>query len=470
MAENKIPVLTEVYKPKKSAKSDQPFDDSLVITPELVTKIASQIKPKLEADITDQVLAVLRSEVNSLREGVASSMQDLIGNAPAGGSLEMAYELSEKVTAQVKPRLETEITDFVLDELRGEIKKASEEIIFSTQNFLDRAKADLKTELPTMYQESVKLAQINLADKFADMHVEASAKFDASISDIVDAATQAAQLDVSARVAQSFEQSIEEFQPKALAENEALLEAQLEQITQTAQQTLTQQLQAFQEEVIVRHQSELNDALHRIRETIGESAEQAMRTELSVMQEKIMQDHQKQLSESLDGFLQTKGEAAEKDLLQKMQEYQERLRIKHQELMTENMESALESIAQRVEESTLEQIGVMHSQVGTIQQETFARLREDFNAEKNTIFGLASDEIKTVLTEQMTAKSQEIRNQFLDQVDGDMPDVQAILQENIHAILSKALPDMESQLREQLTRDLQNLLLTVKFVLPEQNN
>lgn len=467
MADNKIPVLTEVYKPKKNVKSDQSVDGSLAITSELVAKVASQIKPKLETEITEQILATLRSEMNMFREGMIASTHGSMEKASTGDALEVISELSAKVTAQVKPRLEAEITDFVLDELRGEIKKASEEIILSTQNFLDRAKADLKTELPNMYQESVRLAQINLADKFADLHVEASAKFDTSISEIADVATQAAQLDLSSRVAQSFEQSMLEFQPKALAENQALLEAQLEEITQTAQQTLTQQLQAFQEEIIVRHQSELNAALNIIRETVNESAEQTMRAELSATQERIIQDHQKQLSESLDGFLQTKGEAAEKELLQTMQEYQEKLRIRHQEIMAENMESALESIAQRVEESTLEQIGVMHSQVGTIQQETFTRLREDFNVEKNTIFSSAADEINTTLTEQMTAQSQGIRNQFLVQVNGDLPEVQAILQENIQSILEKTLPDLESRLREQLTTDLQNLLLKVKFVLPE---
>jgi hypothetical protein len=409
LAENKIPVLTEVYKPKKSSKDNQVADVPLEITSELVAK----------------------------------------------------------VTAQVKPRLETEITDFVLDELRSEIKKAREEIISSTKDFIDKSKADLKTELPNMYQESVKLAEVNLNEKFADLHVDATAKFDASLVDIADFAKQAVQADISTRVNESFEQSMEQFQSKALAENQKVLEDQLAKINQEAQQELTQQLHAFQEKTIAQHESELSDSLNAILVAANESAEQALRDELDAMQEKLKVDHQKQLSESLDGFLQIKGEAAEKDLLKKMQEYQEKLRIDYQEQLSKDMATALEAISQRVEESTQEQTGIMYSQMGTIQQETFAKLREEFNAEKNTIFNMAADEIKTAFAEQMTAQSQEIRTQFLTQVNGDMPEVQTVLQESIETILTNAVPDLEVRLREQLTIDLQQLLLKVKFVLPE---
>ena len=409
MAENKIPVLTEVYKPKQSSKSNQPAEAPLEITAELVAK----------------------------------------------------------VTSQVKPRLEAEITDFVLDELRAEIKKARNEIISSTQDFVDKSKADLKTELPNMYQESVKLAQVNLTEKFADLHVDASAKFDTSLAEIADAAAQAAQVEIETRVAQSFEQNMVEFQPKALSVNQSLLEKQLEKFGEEAQLALTEKLQAFQEQAAAKHASELNDSLNAIQKTVNETAEQALRAELGAMQERLKDSHQKQLGESLDGFLQIKGEAAEKELLQKMQEYQENLRIDHQEQLSEEMATALKTIAQRVEESTLEQTDIMETQVGTIQQETFAKLREDFIAERNTIFSAAADEIKTAFTEQMTAQSQEIRDRLLTQMNGDMPDVQAVLQKSIESILTNAIPDMEERLHDQLTEDLQQLLLKVKFVLPD---
>jgi hypothetical protein len=104
LAEDKIPVLTEVYKPKAGKQTKSTTSDTLDVTPDLVAK----------------------------------------------------------VIAQVKPRLESEITDFVLEELRAELKKAHSDVISSTQDFVDKTKANLKTELPSMYQESVKLSQIDI--------------------------------------------------------------------------------------------------------------------------------------------------------------------------------------------------------------------------------------------------------------------------------------------------------------------
>ncbi len=56
----------------------------------------------------------------------------------------MTADLIAQVTAKVKPRLESEIADFVLGELRTEIKKARNEVITSTKDFADKTRADLK--------------------------------------------------------------------------------------------------------------------------------------------------------------------------------------------------------------------------------------------------------------------------------------------------------------------------------------
>lgn len=241
MAEDKIPVLTEVYKPKKG--------DTLDVTPDLVAK----------------------------------------------------------VTAQVKPRLESEITDFVLEELRAELKKAHSDVISSTQDFVDKTKANLKTELPSMYQEGVKLSQIDIDN--------------------------------------------------------------LKQTT-------------------------LNDT------------SLAVRKEMMDFQAKVVSEHQKQINE------------------------------------------ALASIAKRAEDSASEQIGIMHSQVGRIQQEAFAKLREEFGVEKDRMLSEATAEAKAVFSAQMT-------------------EGQEALKQNIERVVNQAIPDMESRVRKQLTADLQQLLLKVKFVLPE---
>jgi vacuolar-type H+-ATPase subunit H len=127
-----------------------------------------------------------------------------------------------------------------------------------------------------------------------------------------------------------------------------------------------------------------------------------------------------------------------------MADFQENVIREHQQQIDET----LQSIAKRAEESASEQIGIMHSRVGTMQQEAFAKLREEFEVEKDTMLNAATTEIKTAFSGQIT-------------------EGQELLKENIEAILNKAIPGMESRLHAQLTTDLQQLLLNVKFVLPE---
>jgi hypothetical protein len=480
----KIPVLTEVYNPNKGAKSNQAA--SVEVTEALLEKIVAQLKPQLETEITNTVLDKVNqpvAEVSAtpvdvtegllekivaqlkpqLEKEITNTVLDEVKQpveeeaaAPAG----VTEEMVSKVVSQVKPRLEAEITDFVLDEVKSEINKARQEVLSSTQDFIDKSKADLKTELPNMYQESVKLAQVNLSEKFADLHVEASSKFDASLVEITDAAKQSAQAEIGERVAKTFDQHMETFQPTALAKSQKLLEAQLEQLNQEAQQSLTTQLQAFEAQVIEQHKTDLSNSLDAIHQSVNEAAEETMREKLSAIQAGLMESHQKELNQTLDGFLQIKGEAAEQELLQKMQEHQATLQADYQQKLSEEMANAMNAIKESVEESTREQTDLMFTQVGSIQQETFAKLREEFNAEKNAALDETIEEIKSTFAGQVAAHSQSMLN-------GDMPEVKAVLQENIQAILATTIPDLEDRLRDQLTAELQQLLLKVKFVLPD---
>ncbi len=102
LAEDKIPVLTTVYKPKADKKSSPEISGT-----------------KVTADLVAQI------------------------------------------TAQVRVRLEAEMTDFLQDGLKDGATKAHHAVIASTQDFVDKTKADLRTEIPRMYQESVKLAQVD---------------------------------------------------------------------------------------------------------------------------------------------------------------------------------------------------------------------------------------------------------------------------------------------------------------------
>ena len=90
----------------------------------------------------------------------------------------------------------------------------------------------------------------------------------------------------------------------------------------------------------------------------------------------------------------------------------------------------------------------------------------DLNAALPDIYSAAVGEVKAKFVEEMNAQSLALREEFLSTVNGDLPAVQEVLRDNIQQILAGALPALEQDLRLQLTEELQQLLLKVKFVLP----
>jgi len=48
-----------------------------------------------------------------------------------------------------------------------------------------------------------------------------------------------------------------------------------------------------------------------------------------------------------------------------------------------------------------------------------------------------------------------------------LPSVQVVLKENIQQLLAKEMATLESDLRQQLAREIRDLLQSVKFVLPK---
>jgi ketosteroid isomerase-like protein len=75
--------------------------------------------------------------------------------------------------------------------------------------------------------------------------------------------------------------------------------------------------------------------------------------------------------------------------------------------------------------------------------------------------------VKAKFAEEMATQTAQVRDSFLATVNADLPAVQEVMRENIQHILAGALPTLETDLRNQLTSELQDLLLKVKFVLPK---
>ncbi|MES2579154.1 MAG: hypothetical protein V4552_01305 [Pseudomonadota bacterium] len=321
--DSKIPVLTEVYQPKiKAERNAEEFktqaskqnDPTLGITPEFIARVTNHVRPRLEADITQAVL-------DSVRDALK---KDLI------------------------------------KELQAEISKTQAAIESNTTDFIDKTKADLKTDLPRMYQVSAELVHASLADKIAGMQTTAVTQVDRMLTDVMQTSTQAATTEINTYV-----------------------ETLKTDVTARIQLDLNQALQAFQAESLQQHQAQLSNELSNAYETIMQTTQQ--------------------------------------DLQQ---------------------------------------------QVQTLQSDALTQMRSELDEAMPAIYTAAADEVKAKFIEEMTSQSLQVRESFLSAVNGDLPAVQEVLRANIQHILASALPALENDLRRQLTDELQELLLKVKFVLP----
>ncbi len=325
---SKIPVLTEVYQPK--AKPEQAAatynqgatnssaikqdDPTLGITPEFIARVTGHVRPRLEAEITQSVMDNLREVLK----------KDLI------------------------------------QELQIELNNTKLSLEANTANFVDKTKADLKTELPRMYQASAELVHNHLQDRIAILQTEVVSKVDRLLSDVMQTSTQAANAEISTHV-----------------------EALKVEASERVARDLNQELQTLQETLIQQHKAQADEALTSAYLTMSQQAEQALQ--------------------------------------QHMQE---------------------------------------------IQGHALAQVRTDLDVAMPDIYAAAVADVKAKFVAEMQTETLSLRESFLVAVNSDLPNVQDVLRDNIQQILASTLPALEQDLRLQLTEELQQLLLKVKFVLP----
>lgn len=435
MADNKIPVLTEVYQPKKEAKPSRKENASVEVTPELIAKVAAEIRPKIEEEIRQalqiqlqylakeetqsqaktfvqaEIETKLQDSLTQARERMAAESQNLISRAVS--ELDVGREALEKIRqtnmTESKSMIEKVYAD--LDAKRREFDASGKAAVDQARNFLDKAKADLKTDLPMMYQKSIELAQVNLSEKFAGIEKEAQAKFETVLAESVQTITNSSILNFNSQL-------------------ESLHSAKTAEITKRLQQEIA----AFQKEAAANN-------------------------------ELLVKTHA-DLSQSLHDFFETTSKAMEVDFSKRYQEYQRELLAEQQKKIEHESAELMRVISQRIEEGTQEQLAAIETQSGTMQQERLAQLREQFHAETTEIYNAVAAEIKTTFSEQMTAKGNEIRQALLAQMSGELPSVQEVLRKNIQQLVTQSMADFEAQVRAELSDEIKSLLLSVKFVLP----
>ncbi len=417
---SEIPLLTQVYKPKSSV--DKGLETS------------NQKKQELK-DRADTILPrFAHTELN----------------------LTITPEFIARVTGHVRPRLEAEITASVLDnvrdaikkdliaELKQEVVKAQSALQTNTIDFIDKTKADLKTELPRMYQASADTAQMELSDHIAQMQTNTVSTVDRLLNDVLQTTVQAAseqikshvdslQADSGATVAQFINTQTQDFQIALISEHQANLSNQLISFYETSRQQAEQAIKAQSEQLTI-------EANERLQADFTRELPVIYKQVVAQEQAKIVEEITIQLTQSLQTFPSHLIETQQTQLNQ---------------VLAGNFETHIEQAKLQV---------TAHLQ--KIESETLLNMQNNMDEAAPVIFAKASDELKVIFSHDMAHESNNVRQQFLEAINADLPDVQALLAQNIDKILKSTVPALQEDLRKQLTIQLQDLLLNVKFVLP----
>ncbi len=417
MAENKIPVLTEVYQPTKNkVKIPTQNTSDADITPELIAKVIGQLYPKIEEDV---------------RQSVSESLRE-------------------------------EIKNDVLESMRAEMENSQHSIVGATKDFIDKTKADFKTELPAMYQQSVNLAEIDLSEKLLLAGNEAITKFDASLSDL--------SKDVVSKTVDDINVKVGEVQGE---------------LSVHVLQELKEEMMAYKTGAIAEHQAQLSESLQAQLTTASEDGEKALESSLQATQAKLLAEQQEQLAQLLDAEVGSYQQRTKDAVEEHTQILDSQLAI-HKE----HVENTLEEYVQSLQDKALSELKteVNNSLTATLDelinntemtmQETMlgiqknaqiaavAQINKDLDEAMPRIFETMMDGIKVKFNDEMLEQTQQIKDSFLAELNGDLPQVQQILSENVEKVLESTIPIVEEALRQKLTADIQALLLKVKFVLP----
>ena len=459
MADKKIPLLTDVYQPKQQVEMNTELevkprrDDATLITPELIARIAAHIKPRLEADI------------------------------------------AKTVTESVREALKKEL----VKELQDEVINTQASIEARTVDFVDKTKADLKTELPRMYQNSADLVYGSLEQKLAALQTNADSVYDGlrekvntlqGSVDLVysDAEQKIDTLETSTGlVFNKLEQKITELQTDAVSKADAMfsdaMEATLQHVnaqinvnTEALQtevsakmmQDINAQMSAFQAQSISNHQAQLGQSLTHIFESLNENASTDLQEQARTLQEDALAEMRKNFIEAMPSIY-TVSVAEQQDaitqqigqqLTEQMQAFQTKALDEHQTQLGETLTGMFNVLSDSVKQDVQAQMSLMQADVLT-------QMRATMNEAIPSIYEAAVDEVKAKFADEMTAQTMQVRDGFLATVNADLPAVQEVMRENIQHILATSLPTLENDLRKQLTTELQDLLLKVKFVLPK---
>lgn len=291
-----IPVLTQVY-----AATEQP-----VLTPAFFEFAIEQLKPQLEKALAQ---ATLSHQNETIKKEILDELRPL---------------LSQELQSQ----------------MANSLKSAQQDLIRDTGDFIDKAKADLATEVPQMYQACAKIFQVDTLEKLGKLQQE-------SILALRD----------------EFEQVMPQLEGALIEKvNARLLDLQtstIERVTDTLQQKVAE----FHEATLEKMRQDLVRDLPEIYQTIIVQAKEALAYQLSSLQEDASQELGIKMNETLPSIYALASMQIKTDLFAEMSGFAQTTKQDFENALRGEVPELEQLIKDRIHQAFADELPIMRQEI-----------------------------------------------------------------------------------------------------------
>lgn len=343
--EDDIPLLTDLV---------QPIANSFNVTPELVVEIAQQLRPQITAEIEKSVVQKLKLEMRQeLLEHLQAESANIQKANQAYISSALSQQYDQHAESITKQQLEAEAS---LKRYVGDtIADMQQQAVDDTLAYVDKARADLATEIPKLMHVNAGIIKTDLENTLSQMQTQAASelneKFSASLPALQQTLSEQSQLTLAdlEKVAvdnalQTLQEKTSELRESIFAEHKANLALELASIykalTQHTQTELSVYLDSLQTQSQQELQQQLGDTFPALYQNLSDELTAKLKADFTALADSSKQDFIQGLSADLP--------AAEQALADKVHEILnvEVLRIEQQ--MIASIKAEIEKMIESV--------------------------------------------------------------------------------------------------------------------------
>lgn len=337
MQDDDIPVLTEVlHTPIQAVEA----------TPELIAMLIAQLKPQLEGEIEKSLMQKIK---HSMRQELLDHLLSESANIQKASQAYLSSALTQQSDqhAERLSQMQRDVENTLKMRVQDEVTAAQQNIIEQTTAFVDRARADMTTEIPKMLYSNVEIIKADLDQTFAHMQAQGVSEMQNKLMEALP------QLE------------------NALTERLQATLSNLEKITvENAEHALQSRISRLHEDILVEHQANLAQELAAVYKELTQQTQVELSVYLDALQLQSQQQLQQKLGDTFPAIYQGLSNELSATLKTDFETLAESTKNDYKLALNAELPAVQEVLANKVVE-------ILNDEMPKIEQSTIANIRSE---------------------------------------------------------------------------------------------